>query len=130
MNKILSLVLLMSTAFVFAQSTDDNEIKITQTGDTLSLTIDQIGFGNKVGGDDGSSGSLSSMTITGSPLTFDLDSLEITTFYSGLLSQTVQVIHLTLLVTQTRLTGTLVISAVRILQTITLMSLVIQTPLI
>ena len=35
MNKILSLVLLMSTAIVFAQSTDDNEIKITQTGDTL-----------------------------------------------------------------------------------------------
>ena len=63
----------MSTSFVFAQATDDNEIKITQTGDTLKLYIDQIGFGNKIGGDDGSSGSLSSMTITGSSLEFDLD---------------------------------------------------------
>ena len=73
MKKILSLVLLMSSTFIFAQATDDNEIKITQTGDTLKLYIDQIGFGNKIGGDDGSSGSLSSMSITGSTLEFDLD---------------------------------------------------------
>ena len=74
MNKLLSLILLlMSTSFVFAQATDDNEIKITQTGDTLKLYIDQIGFGNKIGGDDGSSGSLSSMSITGATLEFDLD---------------------------------------------------------
>ena len=63
----------MSTSFVFAQATDDNEIKITQTGDTLKLYIDQIGFGNKIGGDDASSGSLSSMSITGTTLEFDLD---------------------------------------------------------
>ena len=73
MNKLLSLVLLMSTAFVFAQATDDNEIKITQTGDTLKLYVDQIGFGNKIGGDDASGGSLSVMNITGSSLEFDLD---------------------------------------------------------
>ena len=73
MKKILSLVLLMSSTFIFAQATDDNEIKITQTGDTLKLYIDQIGFGNKIGGDDGSGGSLSAMTITGSSLEFDLD---------------------------------------------------------
>jgi len=34
MKKLISLFLLMSTSFVFAQATDDNEIKITQTGDT------------------------------------------------------------------------------------------------
>ena len=73
MNKMLSLVLLMSTSFVFAQATDDNEINITQSGDTLKLYIDQIGFGNKIGGDNGSSGSLSSMSITGTTLEFDLD---------------------------------------------------------
>jgi hypothetical protein len=74
MNKLISLILLMSTAFVFAQATDDNEIKITQTGDTLKLYIDQIGFGNKIGGDNGSSGSVSSaMAITGATLEFDLD---------------------------------------------------------
>ena len=73
MNKLLSLLLVMSTSFVFAQATDDNEIKITQTGDTLKLYIDQIGFGNKIGGDDASGGTLSSMSITGATLEFDLD---------------------------------------------------------
>ena len=73
MNKLLSIVLLLSTSFVFAQATDDNEIKITQTGDTLKLYVDQIGFGNKIGGDDASGGSLSVMSITGSSLEFDLD---------------------------------------------------------
>ena len=73
MKKLISLFLLMSTSFVFAQATDDNEINITQSGDTLKIYIDQIGFGNKIGGDNGSSGSLSSMNITGSTLEFDLD---------------------------------------------------------
>ena len=69
---ILALAML-STSFVFANATDDNEIKITQTGDTLTLEIDQIGFGNKIGGDDFSSGSGSAMAITGATLDFDLD---------------------------------------------------------
>lgn len=73
MNKLLSIAMLLSTSFVFAQATDDNEIKITQTGDTLKLYVDQIGFGNKIGGDNFSSGSGSVMTITGSSLEFDLD---------------------------------------------------------
>jgi len=73
MNKLLSIVILLSTSFVFAQATDDNEIKITQEGDTLKLYVDQIGFGNKIGGDDASGGSLSAMSITGSSLEFDLD---------------------------------------------------------
>jgi hypothetical protein len=75
MNKLYSIVLaglLVSTGFVFAQATDDNEIKITQSGDTLELYIDQIGFGNKIGGDDFSSGS-TAMSIIGSSLEFDLD---------------------------------------------------------
>jgi len=75
MKKIISLciIALMSTNILFAQATDDNEIKITQTGDTLKLYIDQVGFGNKVGGDDASGGSLSAMTITGSGLDLDFD---------------------------------------------------------
>ena len=48
----------MSTNILFAQVIDDNEIKITQTGDTLKLYIDQVGFGNKIGGDNASSGKL------------------------------------------------------------------------
>ena len=77
MKKLISLcvIALLSTNILFAQATDDNEIKITQTGDTLKLYIDQIGFGNKVGGDDASSGSPSNMAITGSGLEFDLDFL-------------------------------------------------------
>ena len=37
MNKLISIALLLSTSFVFAQATDDNEILIEQSGDTLSL---------------------------------------------------------------------------------------------
>ncbi len=75
MKKLISLVfgLLLSTNILFAQATDDNEIKIEQAGDTLKLYIDQIGFGNKIGGNDASSGSLSNMEITGGGLEFDLD---------------------------------------------------------
>ena len=75
MKKLISLsvIALMSTNILFAQATDDNEIKITQEGDTLKLYVDQIGFGNKIGGDDASSGSLTAMSITGSSLEFDLD---------------------------------------------------------
>lgn len=75
MKKLISysLGLLLSTNILFAQATDDNEINITQTGDTLKLYIDQLGFGNKIGGDDASGGSPSAMLITGSSLEFDLD---------------------------------------------------------
>ena len=74
MKKLISLsvMLLMSTTFIFAQATDDNEVKITQVGDTLKLYIDQVGFGNKIGGNDFSSSS-TAMTITGSTLELDLD---------------------------------------------------------
>jgi hypothetical protein len=74
MNKLISIALLLSTSFIFAQASDDNEILIEQTGDTLNLFIDQIGFGNKIGGTDFSSSS-SDMIITGSSLNFDLDFL-------------------------------------------------------
>lgn len=73
MNKILSILLLMSTPFVFAAATDDNEIMITQVGDTLKLYVDQVGFGNKVGLNNFSSGSGSNMTITGVTLDFNID---------------------------------------------------------
>ena len=73
MNKILSILLLMSSTFVFAAATDDNEVMITQTGDTLKLYIDQIGYGNKIGLNDFSSGSGSNMEITGSGLDINID---------------------------------------------------------
>ncbi len=76
MNKFLLSILLlcgMSTSFVFAAATDDNEVMITQTGDTLKLYVDQVGFGNKMGLNNFSSGSGANMTITGVTLDFNID---------------------------------------------------------
>ena len=68
----LSLLALLSTSSVFAQATDDSEIWIEQSGDTLSIYIDQVGYGNKIGADNFANGG-SDMVITGTSLTFDLD---------------------------------------------------------
>jgi len=72
-RKLLGLSLIIPT-FVFAQATDDNEINIEQVGDTLTLYIDQYGYGNKIGLDDFSSSS-SAMTITGSSLNINIDQI-------------------------------------------------------
>lgn len=75
MNKyILGLVLLFSTSFIEAQATDDNEINIDQQGDTLTLLIDQVGYGNKMGLDNFASSS-AAMVITGSTLNFNIDQI-------------------------------------------------------
>ena len=76
MNKLLSITIvgLLLTPFVFGQATDDNEIRIDQTGDTLTLYIDQVGYGNKIGLNDFSS-SAADMTIVGSSLTFNIDQI-------------------------------------------------------
>ena len=71
MKKLISFILLLSTTTIFAD-TDDNEIIITQTGDTLKLYIDQEGFGNKIGGNNFQSTG-TAMLITGATLEFDLD---------------------------------------------------------
>ena len=63
---------LLIPGILLAQATDDNEVWIDQTGDTLTLYIDQIGFGNKIGANDFSS-TADYMDITGATLTFDLD---------------------------------------------------------
>jgi len=75
MNKyILGLVILFSIPSAFAAATDDNEININQEGDTLTLLIDQYGYGNKMGLDnfDSSSGA---MVITGATLNFNIDQI-------------------------------------------------------
>ena len=53
----------------------DNEIFLQQSGDTLTLTIDQIGYGNKFCGTISSGACASDMMITGSNITFNLDQL-------------------------------------------------------
>tara|TARA_B100000287_G_scaffold247095_1_gene232266 strand:- start:1768 stop:2496 length:729 start_codon:yes stop_codon:yes gene_type:complete len=66
-------VLLLSAGTVFANS--DNEIFLEQEGDTLVLTIDQVGYGNKFCGTISSGACATDMTITGSNITFNLDQL-------------------------------------------------------
>lgn len=73
-KKLLGLSLVLISGFAFAQATDDNEINIEQVGDTLTLYIDQYGYGNKIGADDFSSSS-SAMVITGASLNFNIDQI-------------------------------------------------------
>ena len=72
MSKYLVGLVVLFSSFVFCSTSDDNEINIEQSGDTLTLYIDQVGYGNKVGADDFSVDSSASV-ITGSDLTFDID---------------------------------------------------------
>jgi len=75
MNKyILGLVILFSIPSAFAAATDDNEININQEGDTLTLLIDQYGYGNKMGLDNFNSSS-GAMVITGTTLNFNIDQI-------------------------------------------------------
>ena len=71
MKKLISIILLLTSMGVMAAATDDNEIRIDQTGDTLTLYIDQVGFGNKLGLVNFNT-SATKMTITGTTLTFDI----------------------------------------------------------
>ena len=74
MNRYLLGLVFFLSSFVYAGASDDNEINIDQSGDTLTLYIDQVGYGNKIGGDDFSTSS-SASTITGSTdsTTMDVD---------------------------------------------------------
>lgn len=74
MKKLISaLFFMLLSASVFSQS-DDNEIFIEQSGDTLTLYIEQDGEGNKIGAND-FTGTAADMVITGANLTFDIDQL-------------------------------------------------------
>ena len=74
MKKLISIILLLTSMGVMAAATDDNEIRIDQPGDTLTLYIDQVGFGNKLGLVNFNT-SATKMTITGTTLTFDIDQI-------------------------------------------------------
>jgi len=75
MNKyLIAMSTMLVSVMAFSGASDDNEINIDQAGDTLTLYIDQVGYGNKVGGDDFSTSS-SASAITGSDLTFDIDQI-------------------------------------------------------
>jgi len=71
--KLFSMSLLMLPFMAFGQTANENEIFIDQTGDTLTLSIDQIGYGNKVCGDLTSGVCSSDWSITGNSLTIDIN---------------------------------------------------------
>ena len=71
-NKLLFFTLLTPT-LLFAAATTDNEIKLDQIGDTLTLTIDQIGYGNKICGTISSGVCGAAMVITGTTNTINMD---------------------------------------------------------
>ena len=72
LNKILFFTLFTPT-LLFAEATTDNVIKLDQTGDTLTLTIDQIGYGNKICGTISSGLCGTAMVITGTTNTINMD---------------------------------------------------------
>ena len=74
MNKLCALFVLAFSTWALADSTD-NEIFLEQSGDTLNLTIDQVGYGNKLCGSISSGACASDMVITGSNITFNLDQI-------------------------------------------------------
>lgn len=76
MNKLklcLGLLLTMSVMPLIAD--DDNEIFLQQSGDNLTLTIDQVGYGNKFGGTIANGSVATDMILTGSNITFNLDQI-------------------------------------------------------
>ena len=75
MKRILSVLFALSLSSVVIGATTDNEIFLEQVGDTLTLTIDQIGYANKFGGTIVSDAVATDMLITGSNITFNLDQI-------------------------------------------------------
>ena len=75
MNKyFIAIAGLMLTSFAWGAASDDNEINIDQTGNTLTLYIDQVGYGNKIGLNNFATSSAAT-PITGTSLTFNIDQL-------------------------------------------------------
>ena len=72
------------SGMVLAQSNTDNLIQITQTGDNLTLTIDQDGYGNKIAGDAQYS---TDMVITGGTVELNIDQIgNLNRMYSTIIS--------------------------------------------
>ena len=73
-KKLLGLVVSLIMTNAYAGDANDNEIFIAQSGDNVELTIQQIGAGNKYGGDDFTGTSIDmTMTISNSYLDLKQD---------------------------------------------------------
>lgn len=74
MKRLIIFALMLNVLNLHAQASDDNEIYIQQSGDSLTLTIDQQGYGNKVGGNDFST-TAADMVLSGATMTLNLDQI-------------------------------------------------------
>ena len=72
-NKLIAFAFLLWTSAGVQGAANDNEVLLDQSGDTLTLTIDQIGYGNKLCGTISSGTCATDWIFTGSGNTFDID---------------------------------------------------------
>ena len=72
LNRYIAFLLLLCPVVLFAGA-NDNEVLLDQAGDSLNLTIDQIGYGNKLCGTISSGACATDWTLTGNSVTMDID---------------------------------------------------------
>ena len=72
LNRYVAFLFLLCPVVLIA-GTNDNEIKLDQSGDTLKLYVDQIGYGNKICGSISSGACASDWVLTGNTVTMDID---------------------------------------------------------
>jgi len=72
LKRYIAFALLLCPVIVFAGA-NDNKILLDQSGDTLKLYIDQIGYGNKLCGTISSSDCATDWVLTGNTVTMDID---------------------------------------------------------
>ena len=72
LKRYIAFLLLLCPVVLYA-GTNDNVVKLDQSGDTLKLYIDQIGYGNKICGSINSGACASDWVLTGNTVTMDID---------------------------------------------------------
>jgi|TARA_B110000879_G_C11182185_1_gene519038 hypothetical protein len=72
LNRYIAFTILLCPVVAQAGA-NDNAILLDQSGDTLNLTIDQIGYGNKLCGSINSGDCATDWILTGSSVTMDID---------------------------------------------------------
>ena len=72
LKRYIAFALLLCPVVVFAGA-NDNKILLDQSGDTLKLYVDQIGYGNKLCGSISSGDCATDWVLTGNNVTMDID---------------------------------------------------------
>ena len=80
MNRLIKFILVGAMVCIPASawgavSATDNEIAIQQSGDTFKLTVDQVGYGNKLCGTLSSNICATDWIVTGTTLVINIDQI-------------------------------------------------------